>query len=403
VDFQDRDKSASAADMFEKAIALKPGDPDAHFYRGYNLSALERYEEAADEFRKALALKPDMARAKAQLEVAGKFAAETLLKEAAERMGRAEYYGAHNLYGKAALYDPASAEAKQGAKDAAAALEKDTRERAARARGFVAAGEYAKARAELGALEKANPDAAETAALRKEYEEKSASAKQACLAQARVAEEREALGEALRLYGLALKIDPADPNAAESAGRLEGVIADERRRAKAALSGGDLVTARKGYERLVKYLPDDDEARRGLREVSSLVEAETARWLERAKEALAAGDVAKAGANVEKALELSPQGHAAQNLRKKIRERALELDKAQAAEPAQAAEAPEEEVRRLYLLGVEHYTRGELKEAIASWREVLRLDPGNDKALASIGKAEDKLREAAGKPAQQHE
>jgi cytochrome c-type biogenesis protein CcmH/NrfG len=64
---------------------------------------------------------------------------------------------------------------------------------------------------------------------------------------------------------------------------------------------------------------------------------------------------------------------------------------------APAAVVDEQEVRRVYLQGVEHYTKGELAEAIASWREVLKLDPKNEKASSNIARAEDKLKEASGK------
>jgi cytochrome c-type biogenesis protein CcmH/NrfG len=55
----------------------------------------------------------------------------------------------------------------------------------------------------------------------------------------------------------------------------------------------------------------------------------------------------------------------------------------------------EDRVRKVYLKGVEHYTEGDLEKAIEAWREVLKLDPANEKASSSIKRAEEKLRQTS--------
>ncbi|HEY3347051.1 MAG TPA: tetratricopeptide repeat protein, partial [Nitrospirota bacterium] len=386
---QGRDKSGPAEEMFARAISLKSSDADAHFYRGYNLSALERYEEAADEFRQALKLNPEMQKAKGQLEVAGKFASEAAIKEADEMMGRGEYKTAELKFRKALLLDPSSPEAKKGAKEASEALTKDTAERIARVRAALGKAEFAKARDEAKELARLNPGP-DSEAVNREVREETAQAVKELMAQADEAEGREALSEAIFVCEKAVLLDPSNGAHTEMLRRLRGKIAEESARAKDALKDGKLAAAKKSYEKLVRYDSGDADAKAGLASVNARIEQETAKAIARAHESIASGDIEKAVAQINRALEYSPQDADALALRRKIAQKASEV-------AAPAAVVDEQEVRRVYLQGVEHYTKGELAEAIASWREVLKLDPKNEKASSNIARAEDKLKEASGK------
>ena len=60
--------------------------------------------------------------------------------------------------------------------------------------------------------------------------------------------------------------------------------------------------------------------------------------------------------------------------------------------------AGDKEVWNLYLRGIEHFTRGEYREAIEVWEEVLRLDPENENAVRNIEEARLRLKRTTGEP-----
>jgi len=352
VDFQNRDKAEAATEMFEKASGLRPSDPDAHFYRGYNLMLLERYEDAVPEFRQALALKPDMSRAQARLEVSGKFAAEKVLKDARARMGDSDYYAAYALYERAARFDPANGEAKKGLKQASELVDNDTRKRVEDIKAHMGRGEQAEAVKGAEELVRLNPGSAEASSIAREAREMLAAAKEEYFGKARDAEGRDALDDAAGYYEKVVKIDPKDQQAADALKKVKARMEAERER-----------------------------------------DAEFARLMDKARDAYDAGDLSKAAASVDKALELSPQNKEARELGRKVSARSQERA-AQPAPSAPVSAGTEDEVRRLYLQGVDQYTKGHLQDAVSAWRQVLKLDPGNEKAASSIEKAEQKLKES---------
>jgi len=437
VDFQDRDRPGLAADMFGKAEAIRPDDPDIRFYRGYNLMAVERYEDAADELKKALELKPDMPKAKAQLEVAGRFASEKYLSSATGFMGKGDFYSALPLCEKASSFDPACAEVVKGLKEARAGVEADTAARAAKARGLLASGDFVGAVRESRELKRLNPASKASAGLEREVSAKVASVVADYSAKAREAEGRGALGKAAGYYTMLVDVNPDDKASAESARRLKARIDDTRQKAKKALEDGSLASARDSYVTLLKYTPEDEDAKKGMREAEDKIAKEVARQLAKARDAVDSGDIKAASQCVARALELSPGYDEAVALRAKIASRVREtaqryaregesyladgkkekaaesfraalavdpgndmaqsgLDKVRPSTSASVATvapgAPDDSVRKLYLKGVEYYTKGMLADAVATWKEVLKLDPDNDKARSSIAKAEQKLR-----------
>ncbi len=358
VDYQNRDKAGQAAEMFERAIRIKPNDADAHYYRGYNLFSLERYEDAASEFRQALELRPDMSRARAQLEVAQRASAESALKEASDASAMGELGSALALYEKAASLDPSNSDAAKGLKEAKARVERDINEKTPAVRAALSKGELPEAKELCGQIVRAYPGNRQAAELEKEVAGRIAAEVGSLRAKAKDAMQREALGEASGWYEKIIALDPTDGPAAKSLSQVQGRIQDERAKAKAAFDEGRLSAARKSYERLVKYLPEDLSAKKGLDDTMARIAAENARIQE--------SEAARAS------------------------------QERQAAQPA----ASEQEIRRLYLEGVEHYTKGELREAVAKWREVLKLDPRNEKAAGSLAKVEEKIKETSGKTAQ---
>jgi cytochrome c-type biogenesis protein CcmH/NrfG len=51
----------------------------------------------------------------------------------------------------------------------------------------------------------------------------------------------------------------------------------------------------------------------------------------------------------------------------------------------------EEDVRRLYLAGLERFTAGEYAAAVLEWEKILAIDPGNPGALGNIREARSRM------------
>lgn len=434
VDFQDRGMSDTAAEMFERASALDPSDAETHYYRGYNLMALERYGDSVAEFKTALSLDPGMKRASSQMEVAARFASEQAAASGRERLDRAEYYAAIPYYEKAVSLDPKNTAAVAGLASANRLAAKDTSERVARSRAHLDKGEYALAVSEADGLAKLNPGSAEAASLKKDIASKLTGYVDRLLASAAASEKAESLGKAMESYRGILDVQPENRAAKDGLARAGSKITAMRKKAGDARQDGALSVARDSYARLLVYLPGDPEAVDGLAEVEQAVRAEVARSIKDARDAFGSEDYNAAANYAAHALELDPGNDDARGLRDRVKERTRELvarhiregnaylddglrDKAldsfQAAlqlDPGNSAAAKgverarfsppaanvEDDVRKLYLEGVEHYTRGELDAAVASWRKVLRLDPSNEKASSSIKRAEEKMKQTGG-------
>ncbi len=438
VDFQDRGKSETAAEMFERAALLNPDDPETHYYLGYNLMAVEHYEDALTEFRQALALNPGMDRARAQMEVAGKFASEKALEEATTAYNSGDYYAAVPLYEKAVSLDPSGQAARNGLDTARAALKKDTASRAAKARKFLEAGDYMEARRLADELMRLNPDSPDTAALDRDVSMGMRAAAGDFMKRALRAEGRGGLGEAAGYYTELLKIEPDNGTAKDGLSRANNTIDRARRRAEKAAKDGLLVQAKAAYREVLGYLPGDPGALAGLKSMDEAVALEVALRLKNAKESFGAEDYTMAAYHAGRAFELDPDNTEARELREDIKTRSRELvirrlkeadgymeqgmrykasesyEAALLLDPdnqaaraglakARAAAIPaadEEEVRRLYLKGVEYYTQGQLDLAVDAWRELLKIDPSNEKAFSSIKRAEEKMKQTEDKPSQ---
>jgi len=433
VDFQDRGKSASASEMFERALSLKPGDAEARYYLGYNLMAQDRYEDAYTEFRQALDIDPSLKRAKAQMEVAGKFAAETAAGKADGLMEAGEYHAALALYEKASAFEPGNSRISKSLTAAKKAVEEDTKRRAGEIREMLKRGSFLEAKAASDTLSGLNPGSKLAADVREEVSSAMSRARAEFGRKAAEAEKAGRLKEAAGYYSALLEIDPADRTATAGLERTSGRINEARRAAKSAMESGLYLEAIKAYERLVGYVPGDPDASVGLEEAKRRLRQDLALALKNAEDSFGKEDFTMAAHHASRALELDPGNAQALELRAKIGDRSRELvlryvregdgyldegmlDKATKSYEAallldpgndsaknglkRASSSPvssevEEQVRKVYLKGVEHYTGGEFELAIEAWREVLKLDPSNEKAASGIKRAEEKLRQTS--------
>jgi len=132
------------------------------------------------------------------------------------------------------------------------------------------------------------------------------------------------------------------------------------------------------YRKVLELAPDNPTAINGLQAGRNQLQAAIATVMAKGKDAMAAGDLKQARQVFEQALDMDPYQAEAQSALEHI------------ASLEQRGVKPGDE-QRLYLRGIELYTRGRYTEAVEAWEQVLRIAPGHEKARMNIDKARRKL------------
>jgi tetratricopeptide (TPR) repeat protein len=157
-------------------------------------------------------------------------------------------------------------------------------------------------------------------------------------------------------------------------------IRTQRDAAADELAAGQFREALRRYRRVLDIDPADSEARIGLNRGKDLLDEELVRLIDAGKTALEDGRFQDAEATLLKALALDPYNGKAQAVLTRVKS---------ALPPSTTPEDPQ----KLYLQGIEWYTQGQYREAIAAWTQVPVLSPDHEKALLNIEKARRKLRQ----------
>ncbi|RMF42881.1 MAG: hypothetical protein D6751_11370 [Deltaproteobacteria bacterium] len=207
------------------------------------------------------------------------------------------------------------------------------------------------------------------------------------------------------------------------------LISELAERCEAALARGDLRAARQLWQKLRQLAPESMPARRLGEALRTTVSLRTNERLEQAGRQLEDGSFDLALASYRAVLELDPENREAQagiiRVRGAMKNRLSELlvQAESAIGAGRYADADKllartrtldpynsrvrsltkrlsslrrsgltpEDARRLYLEGIDLYTRGQYRQAISAWQQVLTLDPNHERARSNIAKAERKL------------
>jgi tetratricopeptide (TPR) repeat protein len=258
-------------------------------------------------------------------------------------------------------------------------------------------------------------------------------------------ESRERLAESILNYRLALKLQPDDHETLGHVQALSRVLAERRRETLAdfqtSLEALELASARTSLSKLRELDPFDPELEIEARQFEQVLEDEVDRQMEAGRTGFTTGDLNRAGKAFRRVLELDPANESAQGYLSYVeairaaggayKPGSLELlalpgsqdeiraegfhRNAVAAERAgdpyaairyelSALEAyPEHtaarhnlarirqglapEVDELIESGRVHYLQEDLESALDQWRKVLLIDPGNERAVEYVERA----------------
>ena len=149
--------------------------------------------------------------------------------------------------------------------------------------------------------------------------------------------------------------------------------------ARHALEAKDSSTALVAYRTVLDLSPSNQAALDGLKAGKQLAEKRLSGLMAKANSAIAAELFSDAENTLKKILKLDPyhtEATAALNRLRNTRQKGLK---------------PGDD-KRLYLEGIQYYTKGQYEAAIGSWEQVLLLVPDHEKASMNIDKSRRKLR-----------
>jgi len=202
------------------------------------------------------------------------------------------------------------------------------------------------------------------------------------LSAARKSRQEKDYSNARTLYRRILEFNPQHPAKSELAALESDVsasITTALNEARKHTLNGKYQAALSSYRQALDLDPANKEALVGLEKGRSKLTASISDLIAAGNTALGKGDFKNAESSFNKVLGLDPYNSTA----KKALQR---LDKIKLS----GAKSGDE--NKLYLRGIELYTKGKYAEAVSAWEQVLVLSPDHDKAKMNIEKARRKLK-----------
>jgi len=376
--------TAAGIDLKQQALDRLQQEINAGLEEGQRLAAAGELAAAATAYRRILELAPGETRAQAGLDAVAAQSREAAL-EAIAREGQALDEG--RLDDAAA----ALALAKSLAPDLAAVVVAEKRlatmvntlvaEELLWGRRARSAGRLTEAREHFNnAL--SLQDSAEVRQELASVESASADKAASLLEAARQATAANHFKRARTLYDRLLALAPDHAEARREQGELEAAVdrfvVAELVKAKEALAAGSFEAALASYRKVLDIDPANPQALTALETGRKQLAGRLAALVREGNRALGDGHFSEAAATFRQALAIDPYQAEARGALKRIEQLRL------------SGVNPGDE-QALYLQGIEFYTRGKYREAIDAWQKVLVLDPGHEKSLMNIEKAQRKL------------
>lgn len=348
------------------------------------LLAEGRHREARAAYRVILQLDPAnpvALRELAQLDELARMATEVALTRARQALVDDDPLLAQELYRQLLTENPDDLRVQQGLAEAVAVSSEHAATEVRRGRDARAAGRSEESRRHLEAALRFQ----ESPEIRQELEQLDADERRqasALLVAAREALLREDLKRSRSFLD---KLRGSTPDSPELA-----LVEEEYRVVTHRLSKGWLDTAQSqlaaknysqalaGFRRVLDLDPLNEAALKGLQQGKQQLQQELSRLVIWGNESLDRGDLSSAEGAFAEALALDPYLVAAKNGMDRL------------ARLKQRGAKPGDD-ERLYLLGIENYTKGKYEDAVALWNQVLALNPHHEKARMNIEKARRKI------------
>lgn len=363
-------------ESYERATRAAPEKVDAHFNLGVAYDMQQRYDEAVDEFRTVTRLQPSNSEALAYLsQLMGK-AVENGIKNGSAAMTEEKYGQALSAFNKVLELDPSNATALKGAQAAGSeqsrAFDKFKRDAAG-------AGSREQKLSLLAEAQALKPD---DAGVRAQIEAIGGQVADQVALHMRRGKKYEDAGDfvaAAQEFSRTLALKKGYAPAAQALARINSHAGAALALAEKAYKAGNLRGAKKQFEKARRWDPENKAAAGGLARVNTQIAEKIKALNAAAKKAFAGGDKAGSRELFDQALAFDPANAEANDYVRRMTGKESK------------AKASAEEVKKLYLKGVDFYVTGKIPEAIESWKQVMKLDPEHEDARKNKERAEAKL------------
>lgn len=379
-------ESPAGSDLLEKSRAALAADLERILAEGQVLLEKGELIQAKSAFTMALTLDPEhegARKGKSDVELSLGDQAGKANDRGQRALDEGKLLEAQNAFSEALILQPGLTESLAGLARAEGLISAVVNEELQWGRRALSAGRFAEAREHFANALRLE----DSPGIRRELQsaEKEFSVKIETLLQtAKDRANEEDFKGARSLYQQILALEPRHGAATSGLKNLSqqtaAFIRTQRGTAADEMAAGQFKEALRRYRRVLDIDPADTEARRGLNRGKDLLDEELGRLIDAGKTALESGRFQDAEATLLQALALDPYNGKVQAVLTRVKS---------ALPPSTSPEDPQ----KLYLQGIECYTHGLYREAIAAWTQVPNLSPHHEKALLNIEKARRKLRQ----------
>jgi tetratricopeptide (TPR) repeat protein len=378
---------AAMIEQYKAAVEIDPQQKLARFNLGVAYINQEQFYEAYDQFKAITEIDPGDSEALALMGQTLQRAVDQQLSEGAAKYTAEEFPDAKAAFEKVLVMDPKNKTANDYLGRVDEALEKAFQAHIAKAKGFL---KQKKQEDAAEALEKAltlKPDDQEAQDLRKKTKANISKLVARYLKGADNAFKAGNYEAAERGWKQAAAFREGKKKAELGLAKLQkkvgGELSAALKKAKASLKKKDLVGARNAYRAALAVQKDNAEARNGLAQVSTQISDKVKKAVDKGRAYFEEGDKKGARGAFEAALKLDPNNADANSYITRL------------TGTESKAKVDAEKVKTLYYQGVDLYVNNKIKEAISTWKELLKLDPNHQDAQKNIARAELKLKALA--------
>jgi tetratricopeptide (TPR) repeat protein len=376
-------KFKEATSKYEEALRLEKDDPEVHYNLAVAYFDNAQYDMAAASFGEAVRLQPGDSNAATGQAQAIESAINSRMEKGSNHYLNNEYSQAISEWQGVLQYQKDHREAKAFIADAQGKMKDDVARRLRDAKRFEGQGRNADALRELNLALAMDPGNQEARSIVNRMKVKRSEKVGSFIEQGDDHLAGKDYASAIRQYRAALKVNAEDANAKTKLNKALGL---QKQAFQLALDRGKKATASKDFKRAIqayvdagRIQPDNNQASALLFETRSRMRTYLKDLLADGEALFEAGQKDKAKVKFQAVVELDQDNAIANDYIKRM-----------TGQQSQA-KVDSEKVRALYYEGVNLYINGKIHEAIARWKDCLKLDPGHSNAQKNIDKAYVKL------------
>gem|GEM_PF-4556726 len=384
--FNQKDYAAMIT-QYQKAVDIDPKQEKARFNLGVAYINQEQFYEAWQQFKAISELDPSDSEALGLMGQELENAVNQKLTLGTARFTAEDYPAAKDAFGAVLSMDPKNKQAKEYLDKVDEQMNKGYQTYLTAAKSAIKAHKKEEA---VEALEKAlalKPDDPEATSMKNAIHADISKLVKSYLAKGENAFKNKDYDNAESYWTKAQGFNAGKAKATANLARLHKLtgaqIGAALKAARLALKNKSYGKARKNFEAALAVDKENAEANNGLAQVNTIISDKTKLHMAKGHKAMDDGDKSTAMAEFNAVVKLDPNNADANSMIRKL------------TGSESTAKKDLDKAKTLYYQGVDFYVNNKIKEAVNTWKEVLKIDPDNTDAQKNILRAEAKLKALA--------